>query len=44
MSNEVLYLDESLEFTQEELDELTERLGRTGKIVRLSSVLFGEEV
>ena len=49
MPNEyyVIYLDESSELTQEKLDELIERLRRTGKIVRLSclpgSVLSGEE-
>ena len=46
MPNEyhVIYLDESSELTQEQLDELVERLRRTDKIIRLSSVLFGEEV
>lgn len=44
MLNEVIYLDESSELTQEQLDELIERLGRTGKIIRLSSELSEEEV
>lgn len=49
MPNEyhVIYLDESSELTQEKIEELIERLRRTGKIIRLScepgSILSGEK-
>ena len=49
MPNEyhVIYLDESSELTQEKIEELTKRLRKTSKIVRLScepgSILSGEK-
>jgi len=49
MPNEyyVIYLDESSDLTQEKIEELTKRLRKTGKIVRLScepgSALSGEK-